>query len=148
MEALQTSNATLIKPAQACQSGRAATRRGTASSGSRSGILLGLGLAFLREALDTHVRTADSVARRLGLPILAQIPQPPRSLRERRPAGDARPPRLDLRRAVPHPQDAARPDQSRSAGEDDHGDERGRGRGEVDHGRQPRGRRGAGGVST
>jgi capsular exopolysaccharide synthesis family protein len=38
-------------------------------------------VAFLFEALDTRVRTADGVARRLGLPILAQIPQPPRPLR-------------------------------------------------------------------
>ena len=56
-------------------------RCGTAFLGLALGLLLGLGLAFLREALDTHVRTADGVARRLGLPILGQIPQPPRSLR-------------------------------------------------------------------
>jgi Mrp family chromosome partitioning ATPase len=80
MEALQTSNASLIKPAQgASQTQPRPARNGALALGL--GLLLGIGLAFLIEALDTRVRTADSVARRLGLPILAQIPQPPRALR-------------------------------------------------------------------
>lgn len=45
------------------------------------GILLGIGLAFLWEALDTRVRTAEEVSTRLGLPLLARIPEPPRRLR-------------------------------------------------------------------
>jgi Mrp family chromosome partitioning ATPase len=45
------------------------------------GLVLGVGLAFLREALDTKVRTSDEIARRLDLPILARIPAPPRQLR-------------------------------------------------------------------
>jgi polysaccharide biosynthesis transport protein len=46
------------------------------------GIVLGVGLAFLREALDTRVRSAEEVEERLGLPLLARIPEPPRELRK------------------------------------------------------------------
>ncbi len=45
------------------------------------GIVLGVGLAFLWEALDTRVRSAEEVAERLGLPLLARLPEPPRKLR-------------------------------------------------------------------
>ena len=80
MEALQTSNATLIRPAKgATQVQPRPIRNG--ALGLMFGLVLGLGLAFFREALDTHIRTADGVARRLGLPVLVQIPPPPRSLR-------------------------------------------------------------------
>ena len=80
MEALQTSNASLIKPAQgAAKIAPKPARNG--ALGLALGLVLGLGLAFLREGLDTRVRTPESVSRRLGLPVLAQIPQPPRSLR-------------------------------------------------------------------
>ena len=80
MEALQTSNASLVKPAQSATQIQPRPLRNGAL-GLALGLMLGIGIAFLREALDTHVRTADGVSRRLGLPILAQIPQPPRSLR-------------------------------------------------------------------
>ena len=42
--------------------------------------MLGLGLAFLFEALDTRIRSAAEVARRLGLPLLARIPAPRKKL--------------------------------------------------------------------
>lgn len=45
------------------------------------GLLVGCGLAFLREALDTRVRSTDEVAERLGLPLLARLPKPPADLR-------------------------------------------------------------------
>jgi polysaccharide biosynthesis transport protein len=38
------------------------------------GLLLGVGLAFFREALDTRVRSASEIASRLGLPLLARLP--------------------------------------------------------------------------
>ena len=39
------------------------------------GLLLGIGLAFLREALDTRVRSGSEIASRLGLPLLARLPR-------------------------------------------------------------------------
>jgi len=43
--------------------------------------VLGIGLAFLWEALDTRVRTAQEIGERLGgLPLLARIPTPSRRL--------------------------------------------------------------------
>jgi len=47
------------------------------------GIVIGVGFAFLKEALDTRVRSADEVEERLGLPLLARVPEPPRRLRKR-----------------------------------------------------------------
>ncbi len=45
------------------------------------GIVIGLVLISLAEALDTRIRHADEVSQRLGLPLLTRIPIPPRSLR-------------------------------------------------------------------
>ena len=82
MQALQTSNASLVKPADgAARTQPKPVRNGVL--GLALGLLLGIGLVFLREALDTRVRSADGVSHRLRLPILAQIPQPPRSRRNR-----------------------------------------------------------------
>ena len=44
------------------------------------GIILGVGLAFLRDAFDTRVRSGEDVARRTGLSLLARIPEPPKKL--------------------------------------------------------------------
>jgi polysaccharide biosynthesis transport protein len=45
------------------------------------GLVAGLGLAFLRDALDVRVRTAAEIGDRLGLPLLARLPAPPARLR-------------------------------------------------------------------
>ncbi len=45
------------------------------------GIMVGIGLAFLREVMDGHIRTSEEVTEELGLPMLARIPAPPRSVR-------------------------------------------------------------------
>jgi polysaccharide biosynthesis transport protein len=42
------------------------------------GLVLGTVLAFVREALDPRVRSAEEIRDRLGLPLLASIPKPPR----------------------------------------------------------------------
>jgi tyrosine-protein kinase len=47
------------------------------------GVVLGIGLAFLREALDTRIRSSEEIEQRLGLPLLARLPEPPRRLRKR-----------------------------------------------------------------
>jgi polysaccharide biosynthesis transport protein len=44
------------------------------------GIVLGIGLAFLRDALDTRIRGAEDIARRTGMVLLARIPEPPKKL--------------------------------------------------------------------
>ncbi|HEY3764929.1 MAG TPA: polysaccharide biosynthesis tyrosine autokinase, partial [Gaiellales bacterium] len=46
------------------------------------GIALGIGLAFLREAFDTRVRSADELGARLNLPLLGHVPRPDRLLSE------------------------------------------------------------------
>lgn len=45
------------------------------------GLITGVGLAFLRDSLDTRIRSADEMSGSLGLRLLARLPQPPRQLR-------------------------------------------------------------------
>ncbi len=44
------------------------------------GLILGLGAAFLAEALDTRVRSVAAVRDALGIPVLGQLPTPPKSM--------------------------------------------------------------------
>jgi succinoglycan biosynthesis transport protein ExoP len=60
---------------------RPATTRNLAM-GLGIGLVIGLVLVSLAEALDTRVRHSDDVSGRLGLPLLTRIPIPPRSLRK------------------------------------------------------------------
>ena len=41
-----------------------------------AGLALGIALAFLREALDTRVRSAEELRELLGVPLLGQVPKP------------------------------------------------------------------------
>ena len=47
------------------------------------GLMLGIGLAFARDALDTRVRSAAEIGDRLQTTLLARIAAPPRALRRR-----------------------------------------------------------------
>jgi receptor protein-tyrosine kinase len=77
---LQTSNATVVQ--LATRGGQISPRtKRNAGIALILGILLGAALAFLREALDTRVRTAHEVGERLGLPLLGRVPEPPKRLR-------------------------------------------------------------------
>jgi tyrosine-protein kinase len=79
MEALQGAPASLIQAAGKTVQVQPKTAR-NAVLGVLLGIVFGLGLAFLREALDTRVRTAQEISERLGLPLLARLPEPGRRL--------------------------------------------------------------------
>ena len=80
LEALETSKAFLVQPATTGVQVQPKLVRNTLL-GLAFGLVLGLGLAFLREALDTRVRSTDEVAETLGVPLLARVPRPPKRLR-------------------------------------------------------------------
>ncbi|MGI8803860.1 MAG: hypothetical protein ACR2KV_17135 [Solirubrobacteraceae bacterium] len=50
--------------------------------GALLGLVLGVGLAFIFDLLDTRVRSSGEIEQRLGLPLLGRIPSPPKHLRE------------------------------------------------------------------
>jgi non-specific protein-tyrosine kinase len=80
MEALQTSNSFVVRsPRRAAQVRPQPARNGFL--GFALGLLFGICLAFLWEALDTRVRSAKEIGERLGKPLLARLPEPPRRLR-------------------------------------------------------------------
>jgi tyrosine-protein kinase len=81
VQALQPSVASVLEQAD----GAALTQPKTVRNGALGlvvGLLLGLGLVFLRESLETRVRTTGGVSARLGgLPLLGRLPRPPKRLR-------------------------------------------------------------------
>jgi Mrp family chromosome partitioning ATPase/capsular polysaccharide biosynthesis protein len=80
LAALTTSNAKVVHSAgRASQVQPRPVRNGVLALAI--GVLLGIAFAFLREALDSRVRSADELGRRLGQPLLARLPEPPRRLR-------------------------------------------------------------------
>ena len=76
MELLQTPNL-LVQPATGAGQ-IAPTPKRNAILGAFVGLLLGLAIAFLWETLDKRVRTEEEIERRLGLPLLSRLPEPPR----------------------------------------------------------------------
>jgi polysaccharide biosynthesis transport protein len=83
IEALQTSNATVVQPAETATRTQPKTARNVLL-GAGLGLLVGIALAFLREAVDARVVTAAEVRNVLRLPLLGRLWEPPRNVRKRR----------------------------------------------------------------
>ena len=80
LQVLQGSNALIVRSAlSATQIQPRPVRNGAIAA--VLGLLLGLGLVLLREALNTRVRTTSEVQELLHLPQLGRIPEPPRRFR-------------------------------------------------------------------
>jgi succinoglycan biosynthesis transport protein ExoP len=81
VDALQTVNTYLARPSRgAVQVQPRPLRSGVLGLGL--GLLFGVGLAFLWHALDTRVRSGEEIGQRLGLPLLARIPESSRRRRK------------------------------------------------------------------
>jgi Mrp family chromosome partitioning ATPase len=80
LAALKTANASVVRDAGAAVQTAPKTKRNVIL-GVLLGLFLGVGLAFLREALDTRVRSAEAIGERLELPLLARLPAPSKRLR-------------------------------------------------------------------
>lgn len=82
LETLQASNATVVqRPVEAAQVQPRTTR--DAALGVGFGLLLGVALAFMRQAIEARVITAGEVSSGLGLPLLGRLWAPPRAVRRR-----------------------------------------------------------------
>ena len=79
-QVLQESNALLVKRADDAGQIEPQPMRSAAVAFGLA-VFLGLGLAFLIDALDTRVRDPEELADALGLPLLGSLPETPRSLR-------------------------------------------------------------------
>jgi Mrp family chromosome partitioning ATPase/capsular polysaccharide biosynthesis protein len=78
---LVAKNARVIRPASGAEKTQPTPRR-DAMLGALLGAFVGLGLAFLFEAVDKRVRTEQEIGDVLGLPLLARIPRPARRLEQ------------------------------------------------------------------
>jgi succinoglycan biosynthesis transport protein ExoP len=77
---LKSANASVVQQAPTAMQTAPRTKRNVVL-GILLGLFLGTGLAFLREALDTRVRSADAIGSKLDLPLLARLPEPPKKIR-------------------------------------------------------------------
>src|SRR5581483_6079428 len=81
LAALKTSDASVVRVAGTAVQTAPRTRRDLLL-GVVLGLFFGAVLAFVREALDTRVRSAEAIAERLELPLLARLPAPAKKLRQ------------------------------------------------------------------
>jgi capsular exopolysaccharide synthesis family protein len=83
LRTLQTSSAVVVRPASPGAKIRPTPKK-YGFIGIGLGLVLGIGLAFLRDAFDTRLRTGSDIAGILGVPVLGRIPPPKKRLdRER-----------------------------------------------------------------
>jgi polysaccharide biosynthesis transport protein len=80
MELLQSQDTVLIHPSAGTRVQPTPRRDGFLGLGF--GLLLGVAVAFVSEALDKRIRLENEVERELDLPLLARLPEPPRGIRE------------------------------------------------------------------
>jgi polysaccharide biosynthesis transport protein len=81
LKALENSNAVVARPADGASKVQPTPKR-YGVLGLALGLMLGIGLAFIRDALDTRIRSADEIAQRLGIPLLARLPEPPKRIQK------------------------------------------------------------------
>ena len=81
IDTLQTAGATVVRTAQRGIQVSPRPMR-NAAAGIVLGVLLGIGLAFLFEALDTRLRRVDDISEALGAPLLGRLPEPPKRLQK------------------------------------------------------------------
>jgi succinoglycan biosynthesis transport protein ExoP len=79
IEALQKSNAVFARPANGAAHVSPRPKR-DGLLGLGLGLVLGIALAFLREATDTRIRSVEEIQHRLHIPLLARIGTLPRHL--------------------------------------------------------------------
>ena len=77
--AVETQNAVIARPANGAGKVQPRPKR-YGVLGLAFGIMLGFAFAFIWDALDTRVRSAEEIAQRLGIPLLARLPEPPKQL--------------------------------------------------------------------
>lgn len=78
--AVNTSSISIVEPAVTPFDRYRPKPKLNVALGLFSGLLLGLGLAFLREALDQKIKSADDLQRLSGLPVLGVIPRVSKSV--------------------------------------------------------------------
>ena len=83
LSALQTSNAIVVQPPAAATQVSPRPKRDAALA-LALGLILGIGLAFLRETLDARIRSAEEISEGLRLPLLGRLPAPPKRLASKR----------------------------------------------------------------
>ena len=83
---LQATNVHIIDPAPAPVNPIRPNRRKNMAAGLLVGLILGITLAFLQEALDSSVRTTEEAERLVNAPALAVIPSEANGRKRRQPA--------------------------------------------------------------
>jgi capsular exopolysaccharide synthesis family protein len=79
LKALENSNAVVSRPADGAGQVQPRPKR-YGVLGLALGLMLGIGLALIWDALDTRIRSAEEIAQRLGLPLLGRLPEPPKPI--------------------------------------------------------------------